>query len=84
MYPNLKLQLWKSGLRQNQFARMISIDETLLSRVVNGFREPSPELRIKISSVLQTDPDWLFERSTTPPPSSRLVAGRTKRAEETE
>ena len=40
MYYNLKLQLWKSGIRQNRLAQLIGIDETQLSRMVNGFREP--------------------------------------------
>lgn len=63
MYSNLKLQLWKSGIRQNQLAQMVSIDDTLLSKIVNGFRKPSPELRARISRVLQCDEAWLFEES---------------------
>ena len=63
MFPNLKIQLWKAGIRQNQLAKMINIDETFLSKVVNGFREPSAEVRAKISELLQMDQEWLFERS---------------------
>jgi transcriptional regulator with XRE-family HTH domain len=61
MYPNLRIQLWKAGIRQNRLARMIEMDETLLSRIVNGYREPSPELRKKISAILKSDEEWLFE-----------------------
>ena len=65
MYPNLKLQLWKTGIRQNRLAKLIGVDETILSKIVNGFREPSPELRGKIAALLQSDADWLFEAVNT-------------------
>ncbi len=61
MYPNLKWQLWRAGIRQNRLAQMIGIDETVLSRIINGFREPSPELRHSIASALESDEAWLFE-----------------------
>ena len=62
MFPNLKLQIWRTGLRQNRLAQMLQIDETILSKILNGFREPSPELKIKIASLLHSDSTWLFER----------------------
>lgn len=62
MYPNLKLQLWKAGIRQNRLANMLGLDESMLSKIVNGFREPSPTLRAKIAGLLQSDEQWLFER----------------------
>jgi transcriptional regulator with XRE-family HTH domain len=61
MYPNLKLQMWRSGIRQNRLARMLNVDETIFSRIVNGFRKPGPEMKAKIASALASDPDWLFE-----------------------
>jgi transcriptional regulator with XRE-family HTH domain len=61
VYPNLKLQIWRSGLRQNRLAQMLGIDETLLSRIVNGFRTPDETLRIKIAMLLHSDEQWLFE-----------------------
>lgn len=66
MFPNLKLQIWRTGLRQNRLAQMLQIDETILSKILNGFREPSPELKIKIASLLQSDSTWLFERQDSP------------------
>jgi len=63
MYPNLKLQLWTLGLRQNRLAKMLNVDETLLSKIVNGFREPSTELQNSIASLLKRDVDWLFKRA---------------------
>ena len=64
MYPNLKLQLWKSGIRQNRLARQLGVDETVLSRIVNGFREPNAELQGQIASVLKCDAQWLFSRQS--------------------
>lgn len=61
MYPNLKLQMWRSGIRQNRLARILNLDETILSRIVNGFRKPCPEMKAKIAAALNTDQDWLFE-----------------------
>jgi len=61
VYPNLKLQLWRSGLRQNRLAQMLGIDQTLLSKIVNGFRNPDEALRVKIAAILDSDEQWLFE-----------------------
>jgi hypothetical protein len=38
------------------------MDETALSKIVNGFREPSGELRERVAAVLESDEQWLFER----------------------
>jgi transcriptional regulator with XRE-family HTH domain len=67
MYPNLKLQLWKSGMRQNRLALLVGIHETLLSKIVNGFREPDSEVRSRIARVLASDAEWLFARETVTP-----------------
>jgi transcriptional regulator with XRE-family HTH domain len=69
MYPNLKLQLWRTGIRQNRLAQLVGVDETLLSKIVNGFREPNPQLRVKIAAALQSDETWLFESVDGHPPS---------------
>jgi transcriptional regulator with XRE-family HTH domain len=61
MYPNLKLQLWRTGLRQNRLAQMLGIDETLLSKIVNGFRTPDEEMKARIADLLHSDQRWLFE-----------------------
>lgn len=63
MYPNLKLQLWRTGLRQNQLAKILNIDETVLSKIVNGYREPSPPVKRRIAEVLHKEESWLFEPS---------------------
>lgn len=61
MYPNLKLQLWRSGIRQNRLAQMLGVDETMLSKIINGYRSVSPELRVRIAVILESDEGWLFE-----------------------
>ena len=66
MYPNLRLQLWRRKIRQNQLARMLEIDETILSRIMNGFRHPGPEIRKQIAVLLESDELWLFEKETQP------------------
>jgi transcriptional regulator with XRE-family HTH domain len=63
MYPNLKLELWRTGIRQNRLAKMLGIDEAALSRIVNGFRTPDDEIRAKIASLLRCDQRWLFQVS---------------------
>ena len=60
MYPNLKLQLWRMGIRQNRLAQIVGVDETILSRVVNGFRKASPELQRNIARALESSQEWLF------------------------
>jgi transcriptional regulator with XRE-family HTH domain len=62
IYPNLKLRIYTAGIRQNRLAKMIGIDEAYLSKIINGFREPSGALRGLIAEVLNSDPDWLFEK----------------------
>jgi transcriptional regulator with XRE-family HTH domain len=76
MYPNLKIQMWKSGIRQNRLAQMLGVDETTLSRIVNGFRKPNIELRGRIAAVLQCDPEWLFEEAEPTPPTFPADGGK--------
>ena len=66
MYPNLKLQLFKTGMRQNRLAQRLGLDESILSKLINGFRAPTPELREKIASLLHSDPEWLFQEAEVP------------------
>jgi DNA-binding XRE family transcriptional regulator len=62
IYPNLKLRMYTSGIRQNRLAKMVGIDEAHLSKIVNGFREPNPDLRTQIAEILHCDPEWLFHK----------------------
>ena len=74
MYPNLKLQLWKSGIRQNRLAQLLGMDETMLSRIVNGYRDPSPKLRVAIANALRCEESWLFEPAPQPGNGSPVTA----------
>jgi transcriptional regulator with XRE-family HTH domain len=67
MYPNLKLQLWKTGIRQNRLAQLLGMDEAALSKIVNGYREPGAALRKSIAGLLQSDEAWLFSRAERGP-----------------
>ena len=60
IYPNLKLKMYTTGIRQNRLARMLGIHEASLSRIMNGFREPTGDIRVHLAEILQSDPDWLF------------------------
>jgi len=61
MYANLKLQIWKSGMRQNRIAQLLGMDETVLSKIVNGFRAPTESVRVNLAAVLHSDEAWLFQ-----------------------
>ncbi len=63
IYANLKMRIYIAGIRQNQLAKLVGIDEGYLSRIVNGVRVPKQQLRQEIAQVLGCDPDWLFERT---------------------
>jgi transcriptional regulator with XRE-family HTH domain len=71
MYLNLKMQIWRSGIRQNRLAQILGIDEALLSKIVNGYRLPKPEMRSQIAKVLQHDEAWLFSAAVPEEASSR-------------
>lgn len=63
IYPNLKLRMYTTGLRQNRLAKLVGIDEAYLSRIINGVREPRQQMRHEIAMVLGCDAEWLFERT---------------------
>lgn len=46
---------------------MLGVDETMLSRIINGYRTASPELRERIAGILQSDEKWLFESNGAKP-----------------
>ena len=63
LYPNLKLTMYKAGIRQNTLAKSLGINEAHLSRIMNGTREPAPELREQIALALHENAEWLFQRA---------------------
>jgi transcriptional regulator with XRE-family HTH domain len=75
MYPNLKLQIFKLGIRQNQIAKDLKLCESQLSKIIHGYREPSPDERKLLAGYLSVDESWLFERyENVPTAQSVMVA----------
>lgn len=62
MYPNLKLHLFRLGIHQNYLAKQVGIDETALSKIIHGYREPSEQQRRLLARYLDVDENWLFEK----------------------
>lgn len=67
MFPNLKLQIFRRGSHQNQLAKALSIDETVLSKIIHGYRDPTLAQRQLLANYLDVDEAWLFERFEAPP-----------------
>jgi transcriptional regulator with XRE-family HTH domain len=64
IYPNLKLRVYTTGMRQNRLARLVGIDEAYLSRIINGVRAPGKQMQEQIAQVLGCDAEWLFQETT--------------------
>jgi len=88
MLPNLKRQIFRLGNHQNQLAKAVGIDETVLSKIIHGYRAPTPAQRRALASYLEADEAWLFERFEAAPLLTRSekirVAGDNKAAEDGE
>jgi transcriptional regulator with XRE-family HTH domain len=63
MYANIKLQIFRKGIHQNQLAQTLGMDETLLSKIIRGYREPSEAQRKQLADYLNASEQWLFEKS---------------------
>ena len=63
IYPNLKLRVYTTGMRQNRLAKMVGIDEAYLSRIINGVRVPGKQMQEQIAHVLGCDAEWLFQQA---------------------
>jgi len=69
MYPNLKLQIFRRAVRQNYLARELGMDDSILSKIIHGYREPSKAQRQSLAHYLEVEESWLFEKyeaSSTP------------------
>jgi transcriptional regulator with XRE-family HTH domain len=71
MFPNLKLQIFRRGSHQNRLAKAVGIDETVLSKIIHGYRVPTPSQRRVLASYLEADEQWLFERFEVAAAASR-------------
>jgi len=77
MYPNLKLQIFKRGVRQNHLARQIGISDPILSKIIHGYRLPTEAERKLLAACLEADENWLFEKFEVEaaPPLATLPTG---------
>jgi transcriptional regulator with XRE-family HTH domain len=62
MYLNIKLQIFRLGIHQNEIARALGVDESLLSKIIHGYREPSNMHRKQLAGLLKAEESWLFEK----------------------
>jgi transcriptional regulator with XRE-family HTH domain len=61
MYLNIKLQILRLGIHQNNIARALGINESVLSKIIHGYREPSKTHREQLAAFLKAEESWLFE-----------------------
>jgi transcriptional regulator with XRE-family HTH domain len=69
IYPNLKLRVYTTGMRQNRLAKLVGIDEAYLSRIINGVRVPGKQMQQQIAEALGCDADWLFQQAALEVPA---------------
>jgi plasmid maintenance system antidote protein VapI len=74
IYPNLKLRVYTTGIRQNRLAKMVGIDEAYLSRIINGVRVPGKQMQQQIAEALGCDAEWLFQQATIQAPGAMNAA----------
>jgi transcriptional regulator with XRE-family HTH domain len=59
----LKISILQKFLYQADFAKAVGVNETVLSRIVKGRREPTPEQKSKMARILEVPRDELFPNS---------------------
>jgi len=67
MFPNLKLQIFRRGTHQNRLAKAVGIDESVLSKIIHGYRDPTEAQRKLLAGYLDAEESWLFERFEAAP-----------------
>jgi transcriptional regulator with XRE-family HTH domain len=75
MFPNLKLEIFRRCSHQNRLARAVGMDETVLSKIIHGYRNPRADQRKLLAAYLEADEDWLFEcfEAPTAPMPNRIA-----------
>lgn len=76
IYPNLKLRVYTTGMRQNRLAKLVGIDEAYLSRIINGVRVPGKQMQEQIAQVLGCDAEWLFQQTSIQVPIPGMGNGQ--------
>lgn len=62
MYLNIKLQVFRLGFHQIDIAKALGMNESVLSKIIHGYREPSKAQRVQLARYLNADESWLFEK----------------------
>ena len=57
---NLKIARLKKNLTQDELCKLANIGRTTLSELENGEGNPSRNLMLKLSEILNTTPEYLF------------------------
>jgi transcriptional regulator with XRE-family HTH domain len=78
MFPNLKLKIFLRGSHQNRLAKRVGIDETVLSKIIHGYRKPTAEQKRLLAHFLEADESWLFEKFDAPPQHEEVGAATIK------
>ena len=74
-FPNIAYAAGVRGLVQYQLAEAAGMNESRMSRCLNGRFEFTPAERERIADVLGFEQAWLFE--TPKPPKRRILEGET-------
>ena len=59
---NLKIARLKKNLTQDELCKLANIGRTTLSKLENGEGNPSRNLMLTLSEILNTTPEYLFFR----------------------
>ena len=57
---NLKIARLKKNLTHDELCKLANIGRTTLSKLENGEGNPSRNLMLKLSEILNTTPEYLF------------------------
>lgn len=82
MYLNIKLQVFRLGFHQIDIAKALGIDESVLSKIIHGYREPSKTQRMQLAHYLNAEESWLFEKYDRAPRPAGAVANLPPSEEE--
>jgi len=81
LFPNLKLQIFLRGSHQNRLAKIVGIDESVLSKIIHGYRTPTAAQKKTLATFLEADEEWLFQRCETRPLRAGLLETQTATAQ---
>lgn len=65
MRLGLKGAILQRGLSQRELSRLSNVPESRLSSLINGWTNPSPDERQKLTAVLHQPADVLFDTDTS-------------------